>query len=60
MLFQASFGNWDFEMFDKLGEDFKPIDIYMGKAYLMCYILFNAVIFVNLMVALLTNTHSYY
>ena len=32
----------------------------MGKLYLLAYILFNAVVFVNLMVALLTNTHSYY
>ena len=60
MLFQVSFGNWDFEIYDKLGEEFNPTYMYMGKLYLMVYILFNAVVFVNLMVALLTNTHSYY
>jgi len=60
MLFQVSFGNWDFTIFDKLGEEYNLTYMYLGKVYLIVYILFNAVVFVNLMVALLTNTHSSY
>jgi len=49
-LFNAAFANWDFEIFAELNTG---KEVAFGTVYLLCFILFNSIILLNLVIAIL-------
>lgn len=62
----AALGNWDASAFERTNWDIMVIegnflkdrDIYMGKVFLLIFQVFNAVILLNFVIAVLSATYS--
>ena len=62
----AALGNWDAAAFERdkwdvmvvAGDYLKERDIYMGKIFLIIFQVFNAVILLNFVIAVLSATYS--
>lgn len=55
MLFSTSFGNWDFTIYDALSKNGSSGIVYFGIIFHIIFILMNGLIFLNLVIAIMSN-----
>ena len=56
-LFNATFGNYEFSIFDVYEPDFSAFK-YLGHLFMFCFLFMNLLIFLNMVVAKMSNSYA--